>query len=281
MTKVHKYDTLALNNATLNDYFTRLYNIAVSLVHWHNLPSSVSEREIEVGLCKYGHMLYFNDEVIGDLCLPSTNSGKIDIYNIPTIRRVDTASGYHRTLNSTNSVIIWNNKLRRPTLPTIQLFANRLYQVQRAIDVNIQQQKMPYIILCSEQQRLTFTNLIAKYEGNNPFIFGDTTLQVDGIKVLPATAPYIADKLEIEKHQILNDFLTFLGVNNANQDKKERLVADEVSANDANIQASINVFMQSRQQAADEINRMFPHEKPIYPTFDVDNYNKLIVDLAY
>lgn len=249
--------TLDLNNATFNDFFNRMYNLAINVVKWHNLPKTIPQREIEMGLCSHGHMLFFKDDVLGYLCLPTTLSGKILMYDNYSNRQVDTTSGYHNILNQHDSVIIYNNYLRLPTLPTINLFAYRLYNIQRVIDCNIEQQKMPYIIVSNEQQRLTMQNLMAKYEGNIPFIFGDSTLDLSGIKVMPTTVPYIADKLELEKRQIWNEFLTYIGINNANQDKRERLVSDEVSANDQNIYASRDVLLQARQQACSEINAMF------------------------
>lgn len=249
--------TLDLNNATFEDYFNRMYNIAINVVKWHNLPATIPQREIEVGLSRNGHMLFFKDDVLGYLCLPATLSGKILLYDNYSTRKVDTTSGYHNTLSTFDSVIIYNNYLRLPTLPSINLFAYRLYNIQRVIDCNIQQQKMPYIIVSNEQQRLTMENLMAKYEGNIPFIYGDTTLDLSGIKVMPTGVPYIADKLELEKRQIWNEFLTYIGINNANQDKRERLVADEVSANNENIYVSRDILLQARQQACKEINAMF------------------------
>ena len=51
--------------------------------------------------------------------------------------------------------------------------------------------------------------------------------------------------------------MTFLGVGNAKQDKKERLVSDEVSANDEQIQGSRYIMLNARQDACNAINQMF------------------------
>ena len=65
------------------------------------------------------------------------------------------------------------------------------------------------------------------------------------------------DKLQAYKHNLWNEAMTFLGVGNAKQDKKERLVADEVSANDEQIQGSRYIMLNARQDACNEINKMF------------------------
>lgn len=51
--------------------------------------------------------------------------------------------------------------------------------------------------------------------------------------------------------------MTLLGINNGNQDKKERLVADEVSVNNEQVVAARGVALHSRQMAAEEINRRY------------------------
>ena len=51
--------------------------------------------------------------------------------------------------------------------------------------------------------------------------------------------------------------MTFLGVGNAKQDKKERLVADEVNANNEQIETSRYSMLQARQDACKQINEMF------------------------
>ena len=96
-----------------------------------------------------------------------------------------------------------------------------------------------------------------QYDGNEPFIFGDKNLDFDGIKSLDTTAPFVSDKLELLKHQIWNEAMTFLGIDNINQDKKERMVASETLGNLGNVEAQRNVMLNSRRQAVDKINAMF------------------------
>ena len=71
---------------------------------------------------------------------------------------------------------------------------------------------------------LTLKNLYMKYDGNQPFIFGDRNdLNPNSIQALVTGAPYVADKLYELKQNIWNEVLTFLGVPNVQMNKKERL----------------------------------------------------------
>lgn len=255
--KKNRWPSAQINNQTYIDYYQRLMEFAINMFEWRNLPPTVDERFLELTLYEKGYCLYFNDEVVGNLALTCTIGGMLDVYRIPTERRAFAVNGYNKICTSQDSVLIFNNYLRTPTILTIELFARRLYEIERTIDVNVKAQKTPTLVLASEQQRLTMKNLYMQYDGNEPFIFGDKDMEFDGIKCLKTDAPYVADKLQVLKHQIWNEALTFCGIENSNQDKKERLVADEVGSNYGNIEAQRNVMLNARRQAADKINRMF------------------------
>lgn len=252
-----RWQSAELNNKTYIDYYNRLMELALNVFEWENLPPSVDERFLELTLYEMGYCLYFNDEIIGNLALTCTIGGQLDVYRIPVLRRAYAVNGYNKMCSTKDSVLIFNNYLHTPTQLTIELFARRLYEIERAIDVNVKAQKTPTLILSSEQQRLTMQNLYMQYDGNEPFIFGDKNMDIEGIKSLKTDAPFVADKLEILKHQIWNEALTFCGIENSNQDKKERLVSDEVGSNYGNIEAQRNVMLNVRKQACKKINAMF------------------------
>lgn len=252
-----RWQSAELNNKTYTDYYNRLMELALNVFEWENLPPSVDERFLELTLYEMGYCLYFNDEIIGNLALTCTIGGKLDVYRIPVLRRAYAVNGYNKMCSTKDSVLIFNNYLHTPTQLTIDLFARRLYEIERAIDVNVKAQKTPTLILSSEQQRLTMQNLYMQYDGNEPFIFGDKNMDIEGIKSLKTDAPFVADKLENLKHQIWNEALTFCGIENSNQDKKERLVSDEVGSNYGNIEAQRNVMLNARKQAVKKINAMF------------------------
>ena len=66
--------------------------------------------------------------------------------------------------------------------------------------------------------------------------------------------PMNLPNLMIAKSKLWNECMGLLGINNANQDKKERLVAAEVGANDDQVQATRNVALNARQIAAQQIS---------------------------
>ena len=212
-----------LNSYTTIDYLYRLKEYAINTFEWLNLPSTVDARYIELQLFEQGRICFFKDKLIGYLALPLNEEGTQNVYDEFRNKRIYANNGFHRNRNLTNSVVIYNNFLRIPTYTTVNLYAIRLARVMRTIDLNVEAQKTPILITCPENQKLALENVYKKYKGNSPVIYTDSEFNLDSIKVLKTDAPFVADKLTDYKHDLWNEVMTFLGVNNANQDKRERL----------------------------------------------------------
>lgn len=246
-----------LNNATYRQYYNRLLELSVSMFDWKNLPDTVDPRFIELTLFSDGQAVFFKDEVLGFLCLQCAANGGFNVYRVPMKRRAYAVNGYQKQLDESNSVIVYNNYMRTGSMLDVEVFARRLWDLDRTIDVNAKAQKTPILILCDESQRLTMEQLYQKYDGNQPFIFGQRGIDTKGVQALTTGAPYVADKLFDLKTQIWNEALTYLGISNINVQKKERLITDEVARNQGGTIASRYSRLQARREACERINRMF------------------------
>ena len=238
-------------------YFDRLTELSISMFEWKNLPDTVDERFLELTLFYDGYVVFFYDEVLGYLTLQCSIGGDLDVYRIPVRRNAFSANGYYRELSNENSVLIFNNMIHTNAWLQVENFAKRLYQYDRIIDVNVNAQKTPILLTCEESQRLTIKNLYMKYEGNEPFIFGDKNLSPNSVKSISTEAPYVADKIYDLKTQYWNEILTYLGISNTNIQKKERMITDEVLRNLGGVIASRRSRLNARKQACKQINNMF------------------------
>ena len=251
-------ESAKLNNLTYTQYVNRLTELSISMFQWNGLPDTVDERYLELHLFLNGSMVYFKDDVIGDLCLDCMPHGRLDVYGNPILRRAYSGyNNYNKLLKYTDSVIIWNNLMRTNSVLDVQMFARRLYNLDRIIDVNANAQKTPVLVQGTEKQRLTLLNVYKEYDGNSPVIFGDTNIDLNSLKVLQTDAPYVSDKLYELKTQIWNEALTYLGISNVSFQKKERLISDEVMRSQGGTVASRYSRLTARQKAAKEINKMF------------------------
>lgn len=251
-------ESATVNNLTYMQYLNRLTELSVSMFEWKNLPPTVDARYLELHLFETGSMVYFDDDVIGNLCLDCLPSGRLDVYGNPVLRRAYSRyNNYQKLLKESNSVIIWNNYLHTNSILEVKMFARRLYNLDRIIDVNANAQKTPVLIQGTEQQRLTLKNLYKEFDGNSPFIFGDKNLDLNSLKCLQTGAPYVCDKLYNLKQMYWNEALTYLGINNTGAQKRERMLAIESSQAQGGTISSRYSRLQSRREAVEKINAMF------------------------
>ena len=246
-----------MNALTIFDYLNRLEMLACSMFEWSGMPEGISVRFLENTLYNKGYLIFVHDQEFGYMVTKAAQTDKLNIYGEPTGYTAYATGGYTRHFKQNECILIRNNYKSLPTESTIRLFAQRLFEVERTLDVNIKAQKHPIVILCDEKQRLTLMNIYKQWNGNEPIIYGEKNLVLDSIKTIDTKSPYVGDKLMLYKHDLFNDCMTFLGVKNANTDKKERLITDEVQANDDQIELSAQVMLLTRQQACKQINEKY------------------------
>lgn len=266
---------MLINDRTMIDYLDRLKMLAISLFTWKNLDKYAgfgASRFLELSLYEDGRGVFLKDSEFGYMALKVNPSDKLNVYQLPT-KVMAWSIGYNKEYNFDDVVYIMNNELQKPTREFMELFAYRLYETERTIDINLQAQKTPILIEGDTKTILTLKNVYMQYSGNTPFIFGNKQFDISNkLNVLKTDAPYIIDKLDVHKHQIFNDALTVLGIDNANTDKKERLITNEVESNEQLITYYLNCFYKTRKKACEDINEKFELDIEI-------ELNKDIIDL--
>lgn len=256
--KTNFEESLAMNDYTYIQYMHRLMELSISMFEWKNLPEGIDERFLEMVLFTDGQAVFFKDDELGNyLALQCHINGKLNVYRIPIRRCAFAVNGYQKQLTDKDSVIIFNNMLHTNSFLNVKVFAKRLYNLDRIIDVNANAQKTPILIKGNEAQRLTLTNLYKEYDGNAPVIFADKSLDMNALQVLSTQAPYVADKIYQLKTQIWNEALTYLGISNVSFQKRERMVSDEVTRSQGGTVASRFSRLNARRQACEQINKMF------------------------
>lgn len=246
------------NNGTYGFYLEKLTELAISMFEWKNLPKEIDPRFLELTLFSDGQAVWFKDDELDKyLALQVITQGRLDVYRVPINRRAFAVNGYQRQLDIENSVIIYNNYLRTNSYAMCVMYAKRLYNLDRIIDVNANAQKTPVLLKADEMQRLTVLNAYKEWDGNQPVIYGDKALDPNCLSVLRTDAPYVADKIYQLKTQYWNEALTHLGISNLNIQKKERLVSDEVVRSQGGTIASRYSRLQARRDACEKINEIF------------------------
>lgn len=221
-------DNLLINDMTYVDYLERFKKVALSVFEWVNLPKSMNAQWLERCLYYFGTATLLKDKNYGFINTKCCTNGKINIYGLPTnlncfSYEYSTDRKLYTGLNPTltdaqkeqwqyyECILVQNNWDRLPTASSMELFALRLYEAERTIDVNIKAQKTPVLLLVDEKQRFTMEQLYNQYDGNRPFIFGDkNNMSAESLRAIKTEAPFIADKIQDYKKEIWNEALTFL-----------------------------------------------------------------------
>lgn len=237
--------------------FKSFKNIALNIFIWDNLPKGLTSEYIERKLFERGSLLFFQSKDRGLLCLPAENTNQLNVYEYPTEYRV-VGHNYTESVQASGSVLIKNNPLKTPTFDGISFFVEHLVDIFSAFKVNVNYSKTPFIMSGTKEQMLTYQNIINQITGNKTAIFVDKNLNnLASIEVKPVGYNYIGDKLLDAYDRIEDKLLTFLGINNSNTTKRERLVVDEVNSNNDLIENNLDTYLTARKEAVKNINEMF------------------------
>ena len=232
--------------------------LALNRYRWENLPNGIESRYIEEMLYDNGECAMFDHPDLGLCVLRSSSRENLNIYGEPTKLSL-TGFNEHRTVMMDECVRIMNNDLALPTLPNIVYYARRMAEIDDIIMQNLRQQRVPYLFATDENNSFSLKSLYDRMYQGEPAIFIDKEMlkgEPENIMVLPTQAPYLVDKLQIQKQEMERELLTFLGINNT-LEKKERLLVDETNSNNQFIKMASDIGFKQRQLACEQLNEMF------------------------
>lgn len=249
-----------IDNYSLHSHFYNLlYLMCVNRFIWKNLPNNIDPDFIEKELANNGELAFINHKTYGYIVTFCVGD-YFNIYGRPSKYLCFTPNNEvneYYDYDSPDLVIIRNNKLSQSSHDFIRRYTNILTEIQKTQEVNLNAQKTPVLITTTESGKLTLENIYEQYKGNKPVIYVNKNIDMnDSVKVFKTDAPYLLDKLQEYKQDQFNECLTFLGINTT-PEKKERLITDEVNANNDMTNICLSMFLNTRKQALEEINKKF------------------------
>ena len=269
---------LARNLTTFDTWLEHLQLAAVSRIEW-TFPDTVDPLYVE-------RELFFNGRVVSFIAdnslvaLAGFGASKPNLYGIPLQRIVTAKNGFTATLDNENSVIIYNNTLKRPTAPIAIDYATRLANLDRIIEMNANAQKTPFIVRTTKESELSVRNAYAAVDNMEDFISVTDDFRQDAIQVLKSDVPFTGIQLRALQQSILDEYMLRLGIASANTNKAEWLITSEVAASNGGLMIYQEAYLAPRRQAAEEINRRFGRylDKPVTVKFRDDVINHILPD---
>ena len=247
------------NFATYNMYFRQMLALAENVFEFENLNKFVDVSYLNKTLLRQGSIAFFKDEILGLLALPYRSLSTLDIYGRPKkIEVFSKANNYHRILKKKEFVIMYDNNGRYPLYLDISQMAQRIANCVRTQDINISQQKTPRVWKASSDSITTIRSMLNNIDSNvESVVAHESAAAIDDLECVLQPAPYVADKIDLHLKELWAEYFRLIGVANIQEQKRERVIQDEMIASQGGTIASRYSRFQPRQNAIDQINERF------------------------
>lgn len=247
------------NSTTYWYYIDSLFRKAQSIYELKGMPNNWDYDYFLTVLLSTG-IIAITDTPLGILPLKCGVSG-INVFNHPTtiIIANPVIGNLERQIDEDAILVKMNYNYRSPIMPIVYKYATMLADCDASIAVNLQNSKVTFIGLCtSKQQAQSMKLMYDMISRGEPAVFvkGDQ-INAEQIFYNHVKENFIAGEVQILKRKIMSEFLTEIGVNNANTDKRERLTDNEVEANDSEIQLNAGYWLDNIKEGLEAANKMF------------------------
>lgn len=244
------------NFKTYSMYFRQMETLAENVFEFKNLPDFIDVSYLNRILLRKGAIAFFYDKDLESLlALPFNNRGTYDCYGRPTLIEVYGQNGYRLELKKGEFVIMYDNNGKYPLYLDICQMAERIALCVRTQDVNIKQQRTPRIFLVPKEQELTIKNMVDEIDSMQENIIGYDGAEIKTLDKLESPAPYVSDKIDEHLDKLWAEFYRLIGVANLQEQKRERVIVDEMSASQGGTIASRFSRFEPRKRAIEEINK--------------------------
>ena len=141
-------------------------------------------------------------------------------------------------------VLGWINPNHKPIREVVDIYAERMAQVDMVINTNLQLHKMPFLVAVSPDNVDRAKDILARILNNEIAVFTDIT-DVNLLQAFATQTPYVIDKLYSYKAELESELLTILGVDNPVVDTMntlQNITVDQENSNNALINTSQEIM---------------------------------------
>lgn len=247
------------NWKTYTMYLNQMLTLAKNVFEFKNLPDSIDSAYMNSKLLYNGAVAFFKDEVTDELlCLPFSSETMLpDIYGRPRKIEVLGENGYHRWLTRDQFVIMYDNNSMLPIYLDICQYAQRIALCIRTQDVNIKQQRTPRLWKVPQDKERSIKGAIDDIDAFADQVATYDSTKLEDIEAVLAPAPFVSDKIDDHLKVLWAEFFRLIGVANLQEQKKERVIRDEMVVSQGGTIASRYARFEPRKRAIEKINKLF------------------------
>ena len=214
----------------------------------------------------YQHLFidgYFciTDTDLGVLPLQTGYSG-INVFNHPTNCVIaNPVLGHLDRIIDVDCVLVKLQYNYQGVINLIQRYATLLAMCDSSIAVNLMNSKVVNVFGAGNKaESATLKKMYDDISQGEPVVVVNDTIAKklsDNVVNLRVKESYIADQVEELKKNIMDDFLTEIGIQTANTDKRERLIESEVLSNRQETRSNAQHWIDNVRDGFDRANNMF------------------------
>ena len=241
-------------------YHAELEKIVRSRFLYKNIAKGIDVRYLERALMYNGVACLSFDEIKGEyMGLSAITQGPLNEYGLPYSYIAKGYTAYQRTVNQDNSILILNNDLMTSDIPTVSRYAHILANLDTTLMLNSITMRKPYAFIGDKKNEMSMKTIWKKILSFEPLFLNNKGFNPDNIQVLDLLkgSGHMTKDIYDIKTSYFNEFLTHMGISNVQQQKKERMISDEVSRGMGGSLAFRNSPFECRKRAIDEFNEMF------------------------
>ena len=258
--------TVHCRNTALVEYYTRyLFQKVISVFEFENLPEEWADNYFKYVLFGYGVIAVIYTDKYGVICQDCGLSG-FDVFYQPTrcIIANPHLPGLKEFKIHENCEIIKLQPDYGSVMDLVTTYADLMALALETTGANLLNSKLSYVFFAENKTAAeSFKKLYDRVASGEPMAVIDKNLLMeDGtpawqIFTQNVGQNYITDRLLNDMKTLEDQFNTVIGVPNANTQKRERMITDEVNANNVDIQCRVNLWLETMNKDIEQVNRMF------------------------
>lgn len=258
--------TVHCRNTALVEYYTKyLLEKAISVFKFEGIPDKWAMNYFQYVLFGYGYIAVINTDKYGVIPQMSGLTG-YNVFYQPTIVTIANPllDGLKTLEIGTQCEIIKLQPNYSGIMDIVTTYADLMALCLETAGINLLNSKMSYIFFSQNKASAeTFKKMYDKVASGEPMAVIDKSLLDD--EGNPAWTMftqnvgqnYITDKILNDLKTIEDQFNTEIGIPNANTQKRERMIVDEVNANNIDTNAKISLWLETMKRDIEKVNKMF------------------------
>ena len=257
--------TVHCKNTYLQRYFRKyLLQKAISVFKW-TLPNEWDEDYFKYILYGIGYIAVLETRSFGVICQGGALGG-YNLYYRPSYIMI-TNPLLKETITANIDIDCAIIKLQpdySSIMDIVGYYADQLALSAEALGMNMVNVKSGVVFGAKDKtQAQSYKKMFDKMQDGDPAVFIDKQLLDEAGKpnwypfVQNMKEQYIADSILSDMRKIEAMFDTDIGIPNANTDKKERLLTDEINANNVETATRCELWLDSIRKGIDKANAMY------------------------